>query len=97
MDHDEGKKKEKGALSGIPDEKGTGGPRKHPVAPCTKGENLDGKGNVGLAARSKSRGTGGWCGRGWRAAFPSPREVKSPEDEGLARRARSSVGDDTRG
>jgi len=49
-------------LSGIPGEKGTGDLRKHPVAPCTKGESLDGKGNGGCPPDRKRVGQGDGAG-----------------------------------
>lgn len=83
---------EEEALGGDPGEKGTGDLRKHPVAPCTKGEmrEPDGKGNGGCPIE------GVWDRRtlrGERAewAFRGPREVKSPEDGPRPSRAVVSV------
>lgn len=67
------------ALSGDPGEKGTGDLRKHPVAPCTKGEmrEPDGKGNGGCPSDRRRVGQGNGAGG---EGGVGPREVKSPED-----------------
>lgn len=49
---------EEGILSRGPGEKGTSDLQKHPVAPRTKGERTDGKGNTEVARSDRGRGAG---------------------------------------
>lgn len=81
-----------------PGEKGTGDLRKHPVAPCTKGEmrEPDGKGNGGCPPDRRRVGQGNGAGR--EGGVGLLRAARGKESRRWASpAARGSVGGDTGG
>lgn len=89
---------EEEALGEDPGEKGTGDLRKHPVAPCTKGEmrEPDGKGNGGCPPDQRRVGQENGAGR--EGGMGLSRAARGKESRRWASpAARGSVGGDTGG